>query len=328
MDLTRDQFEDLVGAYAVDACEPDEADAMERYLATHPAAAREVERLRDVASSLATIGTSRPPVSLLDRLLDTAAERVAPADAGEALRKESDRFDRFLSTIEPAHLAVRTENGLTVHELVQHVEAVDRAFVEAARRGSPAFIGADEAASITAAELPEHAGESFAQTITRLRGTRRELVGLRDEIPPEQRVAGYRRDDALVIRAFETWTHDDDIRRALGHDLAVPDAAVMRTMAELAMATLPLAMAARGLEHPGVTARVVLTGPGGGEWTVPCAVVDDPSARPDVVVRASVVDWCRRFADRIDPAAVLGHVEGDEAVARDMVDAAAAFAGL
>ena len=87
-------------------------------------------------------------------------------------------------------------------------------------------------------------------------------------------------------------------------------------------------MAARGLEHPGVTARVVLTGPSGGEWTVPCAVVDEPSARADVLVRASVVGWCRRFAERIDPATVADHVEGDEAVARDMVDAAAAFADL
>ena len=33
MDLTPEEFDDLVGAYALDACEPDEVEAMERYVA-------------------------------------------------------------------------------------------------------------------------------------------------------------------------------------------------------------------------------------------------------------------------------------------------------
>ena len=39
------ELEELLGAYALDACEPEEAAAVERYLATSPAAADEVARL-------------------------------------------------------------------------------------------------------------------------------------------------------------------------------------------------------------------------------------------------------------------------------------------
>ena len=47
-----------------------------------------------------------------------------------------------------------------------------------------------------------------------------------------------------------------------------------------------------------------------------------------MVVRASVVDWCRRFADRVEPAEVAMEIDGDETLARDLVGAANAFAGL
>jgi hypothetical protein len=154
------------------------------------------------------------------------------------------------------------------------------------------------------------------------------LGGLRDRLPADRRVAGYGRDNTLVVRAFETWTHHDDARRALGRDVDLPAAEVMRTMAELAMRSLPLALAVRGTTQPGRTARVVLEGAGGGEWFIPCAPGETPSSSADVVVRASVVEWCRRFADRIDADEVGISVDGDEDLARDLVTAANAFAGL
>jgi hypothetical protein len=46
------------------------------------------------------------------------------------------------------------------------------------------------------------------------------------------------------------------------------------------------------------------------------------------VVRASVVEWCRRFADRIDAGAVTMTVDGDADLGHDLVRAANAFAGL
>ncbi len=328
MDLTAVQFEDLVGAYVLDACEPDEVAAVERYAATDADAAAAIERLREVAVGLGAAGASQPPVALRDRLVRSAADRVRPLSARAALEDETERFNTLLDTIAAHELDEITENGLSVHELVQHVEAIDRAFVAAAADPSVEFIGAFEVAGITAAELPGRAGETFAESVTRFRETRAELAGLADRAPAGHRVAGYERDDVLVIRVFETWTHHDDIRRALGRDNALPVPAVMRTMSELAMKSTPYALAVRDTAHPGRTARIVLTGIGGGEFDVPCAPDEDPAPEADVVVRAAAVDWCRRFADRITPADIRYEVEGDPDIARDLVESANAFAGL
>jgi hypothetical protein len=102
----------------------------------------------------------------------------------------------------------------------------------------------------------------------------------------------------------------------------------MRTMAELATGALPLALAVKGMPHPGQTVRLVLTGPGGGEWLFAATPGDEPGARPDTEIQAPVVEWCRRFADRLAPDEVPMTVAGDPDLARDLVTAANAFAGL
>jgi hypothetical protein len=79
--------------------------------------------------------------------------------------------------------------------------------------------------AITDAHAARHAGESFAETVTRFRRTRAELIELGDALAADEHLGGYWRDDLLVIRAFETWTHNDDIRRVLGRDNEAPAAA-------------------------------------------------------------------------------------------------------
>ena len=95
----------------------------------HADAAAEVERLRDAAAWLGAAGALKPPVALRDRLLAAAAERVDPLPPVDALRRETERFEALLDTIEPADLDVETFNGLTVRDLVAHVAIVDEAFV-------------------------------------------------------------------------------------------------------------------------------------------------------------------------------------------------------
>jgi uncharacterized protein (TIGR03083 family) len=269
----------------------------------------------------------QPPVALRDRLVQSANDRVRAVTAQEALQAETERFENLLTTLDETDLDAVTHNGLSVRDLVAHVEAIDRAFVAEATTPRFRLIGAAEVEAITAETLPQHAGESFGETVTRFRRTRSELVALGDRVPADQRLAGYRRDDSLVIRAFETWTHQEDIERALGRDRTVPAPAVMRAMTELAMHSLPLAMAVRGTAHAGRTARIVLTGAGGGEWTIACGP-GQPGPVADVVIRTSAVDWCRRFADRLAADEVPLDVDGDVDLARELVSAANAFAGL
>jgi hypothetical protein len=48
----------------------------------------------------------------------------------------------------------------------------------------------------------------------------------------------------------------------------------------------------------------------------------------DVVIKTSVVDWCRRFADRVEPDDLDIEFDGDEQLGRELVAAANVFAGL
>jgi uncharacterized protein (TIGR03083 family) len=71
----------------------------------------------------------------------------------------------------------------------------------------------------------------------------------------------------LVIRAFELWIHENDIRQAVALPPSVPDASTLRLMTEAAARLLPHAAARIGLREP-TTVHLVLTGPGGGTWDI------------------------------------------------------------
>ena len=328
MDVTRREFQELVGAYALDACEPDEAVAIDAYVAANPDAAAEVERLRDAAAWLGAVGALNPPPTLRDRLLAVANERVDALAPGDALRRETARFEALIDSLTTADLEAVTYNGLTVRELVAHVAIVDEAFVADALGAADSFIGSDAVEQLTGEQLPAIAGWSFAQICERFRAARRALLDLETELPAKARVGGYSLPSSLVIRTFETWTHFDDILAALGRAEQPIEAPVMRTMAELAVQTLPMALAARGYEFPGRTARIVMTGAGGGDWTIGAAVGEAAGPVPHAVLRVPIVEFCRRFADRLAVDEVPFEIEGDRDLARALVDAAPAFAGL
>ncbi len=60
MELEHDEAAELLGAYALDAVEPDERDAIERHLAVCPRCAAEVADHREVAATLAYSGAPAP----------------------------------------------------------------------------------------------------------------------------------------------------------------------------------------------------------------------------------------------------------------------------
>lgn len=87
MAMKHEQIEELLGAYALDAVDADEADAVERHLLECPRCRAEVAAHREVAATLAYTGTSAPE-GVWDRIAGAleepapAAERVLPAVAG------------------------------------------------------------------------------------------------------------------------------------------------------------------------------------------------------------------------------------------------------
>ena len=128
---------------------------------------------------------------------------------------------------------------------------------------------------------------------------------------------------ALVVRAFEIWTHADDIRRATGRALDVPSAAELRTMSSTSVGGLPILLALTD-GPPLASTRVVLTGPGGGTFDL-AGNVDGPPAAANLLV-ADVVDYCRVAARRLDPESLAGTRYGDQVLLAALLLAAQAVA--
>ena len=144
-------------------------------------------------------------------------------------RTETDRFEALVPTLASDDLAAMTTNGLSVRDLVIHLAAME--CMVAAGLGAPVTsldAGRDVEAG-TAVFV-----EAFAlQPIDEVTTVWRAAVA---------RIAGWARQDAktgllpwlgiqvsretlLVSRAFETWIHADDIRRATGRALEPPSPA-------------------------------------------------------------------------------------------------------
>ncbi len=129
----------------------------------------------------------------------------------------------------------------------------------------------------------------------------------------------------LIVRTFELWTHGDDIRRANGRRLSSLDADRLALMSNGLVDVLALGMAFEGTEQPGRTARITLTGPGGGTFDIALAA-GEPIGAPDTSVTMSVLDLCRVAARRLPIESAYMTVEGDHSLVEPMLAGAQAFA--
>jgi len=136
-------------------------------------------------------------------------------------------------------------------------------------------------------------------------------------------------DDLLVVRAFELWVHENDIRRCAGLVPSVPDPPVLRLMSDLAVRMLPYAAARTGLRER-VDVHLVLTGPGGGTWDVTVGQQPDDlgpgdqgpgQAKGYVAIVTDAVGFCRLAANRTTPAELGPYVTGDAGCAAEVLAA-------
>src|SRR3954454_20009725 len=84
--MTSDEMYELLGAYALDAVEPDERAEIEQLLAVDPRAAAEVREHREVATMLAFSG-ARAPQEVWDRIAATLGDGAAAPEPGPELAK-------------------------------------------------------------------------------------------------------------------------------------------------------------------------------------------------------------------------------------------------
>jgi uncharacterized protein (TIGR03083 family) len=330
--LTDAEVEDLLGAYALDACEPEEMLAVEAVLARRPDLAREADRLVRAAAWIGAAEALEPPVDLASSVLVAArARRAGPIDPViDLYLAATERFGEAVAALPDDSYDALTTNGLSAHDLVVHMAAQESLLAQNLDVATTDLTRATDIVERTNQLLPHFADHDLDDALALWRrsidANRQWAIEHAGETAP-WRGLGLTRDDALVVRAFEAWIHSDDLRRVVGLEGAPPPPHHLGIMAEFASRVLPLAVEVSGQPRPDKTVRFVLTGDGGGEWTVALGK-EGPAAIPEVTLTADVVDWCLLVGDRISTDEIRYSADGDVALGAMLVAAAPALATL
>ena len=282
--------------------------------------------------------TSEPmvvPAGLRERVLDAstqarAAGRSVPEvqeiSPAEAFSRAADAFYGLLCALGDEDWPRPVLRDLDVRGLVGHLIGVEED-VHRGLSGDPGVAEADHISS-TQAAAARQAGRPPAATRTEWRSAADrtvDLVGAAGDLGARVAVHGMRLPlgALLVVRAFELWTHDNDIRLVAGLPASVPDPSTLRLMTELAARMLPYGATLTGLRRP-VSLHLVLTGPGGGTWDVPVGEhAGDPAP---VRIVTDAVGFCRLVANRVTAADLDLDVTGDPGQVAEVLAAAAALA--
>ena len=331
----------LLAAWALDACSVQESAMVEDHLAGCPSCAADADRLGRVAAGLATMAAVPPPARLRDAVL-AAAVASRPAAGEEASTGYAtwvERLDTLLASLTPAQWRERVVHDWTVQDLLAHLTATDELLVAQLGPGvtetpeEPAELDGTLSAGRSAAAIGEHRGRPPERTRAAWRaqadrllrdarsttpGTLDRQVRLTDPRLPRQPLR-----TALVQRLFETWIHTDDVGTLLGRPPAPPSERQVALIVGFGVRLLPAALRLVGAARPPHSARLVLTGPAGGDWTISPAVQRAPARLPDATVTMDAVEFCYLLGNRRDPASVPHRVEGDPAVAATLLRATA-----
>ena len=350
-----DRLDDLA-AYALDAVDPDEALTIDAWLATDADAVHLEQLLRDAggeygAASLTEIDVA-PPSGLRDRVLAAAhgARPPAPvefADVIDVHRIELERFALLLRSLTPEQWAAPVEPpefaGWTIHDVAAHVAANEGLAVQVFGLADPALPEvANDNEARTRAARSRHASMTPAETVA-------ELEACTAAVDAAARASGAGELDAeiswwgmpmrlrtvLAVRSFETWTHADDIRRALGLTPLAPPAPSLAAMSQIATGWTPLMLAGAGLDAPGRSVELRFTGATRATFQVPTGLGPDgdvptiaPGTAPDAVITVDIVDYCRAIGDRFPDGPLRYDATGDLDLARAVIDRASALATL
>jgi uncharacterized protein (TIGR03083 family) len=221
--------------------------------------------------------------------------------------------------------------GVTVRELVLHLVGVERYLLgQLGRRGTVAAPRREDHFPVSTAAAADLAGADGAQVARAWWLEAMALVAACAELGPDHEVAYHHLGGSvrgmLVVRTFELWTHDDDIRRAVGAPRNDLDDERLSLMSGALLDVLPFGLALAGTVQPGRTARITLTGPGGGRTVdAPLAPGEAPGV-PDIVLEATALDLCRVAANRLPIDRIDVDVEGDRSLLEPVLVGATAFA--
>jgi uncharacterized protein (TIGR03083 family) len=349
MGMNGQDRDDMLAAYALDAVDEDDALMVEATLATSADAASEVGLLRSVAGEYAS-ATSRdvtPPAELRDRVLDRAfAARAGitstPADACDVHRIEAERFTLLLGQLTPEQWDLpvdpREFAGWTVRDVASHVAASEA--LTAQLLGAPvAMIPETDTGneSRTAQAQARHRDVPVSVIIDEFDAATRAATAVLDDLDADAVEnteivwwgADMRLSTLCVSRAFETWTHADDIRRAVGLPQLAPPAPSLATMSSRAAEWAGLMLAVSGCDIVPTAAVLDLTGPGAGTYPIQLGLEAAPAgSTPAFTLRLDVIDFCTALGRRLPVDRLAYEVDGDKELAAQLIDSLPSLAQL
>lgn len=295
--------------------------------------------LGDVMAALADVSATTPPSAVRTRVLSAIAQRprqsVPPAPVPDLYTRRVAAMAALLDELTSDDWTMpAAPYEWTVHGLVAHLTVIEeytlRQFglsdLPPLPAGAPSAIDHLDVGSDAIGEMV--AGDPGA-TARRWRAAADRVVEhvqsatFDPAVPVPLHAWPFDASTALVARAFEIWTHADDIRRATSRPLDVPSQEELHTMSSTSVGGLPVLLAVTG-GPPMQPTRVVLTGPGGGTFDL--GSTDGGRAAVEHLIVADVVDYCRLVSRRIDAADVAGHREGDDELIDALLHAASAIA--
>lgn len=289
-------------------------------------------------------GVSDVPRGLRAQVLGAAANRVRPSlhsgwaaangsgtSPHAAFVKTAAELATMLDTLSPREWSAPTAvEGASVRELVTHLLGVERYVLGQLGRG-PTFSAprredhypvSQDAAADMAGASGEEIAKAWWHEVTR-------LIAVCGELDPEHEVAYHHLGGTvrgmLVVRTFELWTHDDDIRRAVNRPAHLLDGDRLALMSSELMSVLDLGMALSETTRPGHTARFNLMGPGGGSYDVALSP-DEIAGVPDITITTTALDICRLASNRLSADLIDLAVDGDRAFLEPILVGATAFA--
>jgi hypothetical protein len=299
---------ELLGAWALDACDDAEMASVEKHLLDCPACAAQARRLRAAASWL-SVDRVQPAPAPLRQMTLARARAVRPpvpiASLVESYAGQVTTLARLLDSLSTDDWHRAEPHHGDVAGVVAHLASNDGMLADDLGLSVPAGDPWRRQAEFLVRAL---ADESDLDRPVRMAG--------RGE--PVRRPLR----DALVQRAFETWIHVDDVASAVGQPEQTPPPEQVRRIADLAVRLLPAALRAHDVRVPGRTGCLVLTGPAGGEWSV---ALDEPGTGSTVafIAKVDAVDFARLVANRRSPETVDYQVSGDPDLAARVLQVAA-----
>jgi uncharacterized protein (TIGR03083 family) len=323
---------ELAALLAINALEPHEIELARREV---PADLIPLE----TASALADYAMATPPAELRAHVLWAATSQ---RPRGQRLNGQiaDAPIDAFTKTVDELHqlmLSLRINEWElpcihqygTIHGLASHLVGVEEVLLREFGGGEQPTQSSSSHVESTLSFVASLHTTPSAAVVDRWFGAATQLRDCASQADPNFKINDNGTESSvsmmLITRTFELWTHYEDICRATNRALPTLDPARLQLMSTFFVDLLPTAMEITGTPRVNKTARIVLTGPGGGTFLRSLSLASDVG-EPDVTLTSDVVSMCRLAAARTTPDQISAIIEGDVALGELVLAGASVFA--